>query len=72
MLKLLRRTIQMHPVDLAAYPSPGMSPTLAPTWRVGRDVGATWTSLENVDPGHRKRKTGLIHGKTVDVRTLWD
>ena len=26
------------PLDLAAYPSPGMSPTLAPTWRVGRDV----------------------------------
>ena len=30
------------PLDLAAYPSPGMSPTLAPTWRVGRDV--PWAS----------------------------
>ena len=38
----------MHPVDLAAYPSPGMSPTLAPTWRVGRDVGGTWTSTLDI------------------------
>ncbi|CAL1142578.1 unnamed protein product, partial [Cladocopium goreaui] len=64
MTGIRRSSKEMHPVDLAAYPSPGMSPTLAPTWRVGRDAADTY------GPGARRRWASLSDDEAASPM-LW-
>lgn len=64
MTGIRRSSKEMHPVDLAAYPSPGMSPTMAPTWRVGRDAAPdAW-------PGARRRWASLSDDEAASPM-LW-
>eukprot|EP00434_Breviolum_minutum_P038438 symbB.v1.2.034094.t1/scaffold4239.1/size42578/1 len=65
MMTGIRRGSKELPLDLAAYPSPGMSPTLAPTWRVGRDAAA-----DPYGPGARRRWASLSDDEAASPM-LW-